>query len=310
MRRIIAHGLPWAIGTLAAGIASAQTQATQPNPNGAPRVAAGVNQARPAPARPQAGSHVPRPVDDPAKQRKMDELLGEWERRSATVKTLDAKFVREDIDAAWKDKTTYSGRAIMKSPNLAFLDLQRVREDGKTLVPDNQIRCTGTEVYHYREATKQIFIYPLSEQDRQRALEEGPLPFLFNTRAEEIKRRYLLNLHSETENSYIIQIIPRETIDRDYYSQAWVQLNKRTFLPDRLRLDSPNGKDTSTYRFTEIRSNVEVNDKNFAGMLLKGWKVNRESLYADGQPARGAGGQAQPRLAPARTGSMGRRPPQ
>jgi TIGR03009 family protein len=272
MRRIMAMVLTSVIGAWTAGAAFGQGNrpAVPSSPGGAP----GQGQAVvPRGAAPRGI------IDARAAMAKMDQLLGLWEEQSSKIETLDAKFIREDMSRAWDAQEKYHGRAILKSPDYAFLDFQKVV--GDKLVPYEQIRCTGRDVYHYRSANNQIFIYPMPAQQRERALQEGPLPFLFNMRAEEAKKRYDMILYDETLTSYVILIAPREQIDREAFIRADVILDKQRFLPDAIKLYAPNGQDTQTYWFRKekegsyIRTNVPVNDKNFEGLVLKGWDVIR-----------------------------------
>jgi TIGR03009 family protein len=244
-------------------------------------------------------------------QARLDDLLARWEEQSSRIKTLDAKFVRIDESGVWQDKTTYLGRAILKSPDLAFLDFQQL--DGKKLEPYEQIRCTGSEVYHYRSSTRQIFIYPIPADRRQRALEEGPLPFLFNMRAAEAKRRYNMVYKSENSKDFLLTIQPREQADREAFIQADVALNNPTFRPDWIKLLAPNGKDSQTYDFrgegAHIRPNHSVNEANFKGVLLQGWAVVRHPDAGRRQsPAVGTQDSSRPRQPlqqpPAQTGRL------
>jgi TIGR03009 family protein len=276
MRRIIAALLPCVFVSWAAGSALAQ----EPDKRANPPATKGRPDTTPnsiGQGAPQNAQRFAVKIDD---QRKMDNLLAKWQEQSANIKTLDAKFTREDFSATFEEKTVYAGRAILKSPDLAFLDFQKISENGKAVNPPvayEQIRCTGKEVFHYRNPTHQVFVYPLAKEDRKRALEEGPLPFLFNMRADEAKKRYNLVLHTETPTQYIIKIEPRVAIDREAFIRADVALDKNTFLPDALRLHAPNGKDTQTYRFKgdnlSVETNKRVNEKNFQGFEPAGWKL-------------------------------------
>src|SRR5947209_3329206 len=82
---------------------------------------------------------------------------------------------RLDRSEGFDENEHYEGRAVLKSPNLACLDFQKVAlnsKQQKVLQPYEQIRCTGTEVWQYRADTQQVFIYPLEKQQQKRALEE------------------------------------------------------------------------------------------------------------------------------------------
>jgi hypothetical protein len=55
-----------------------------------------------------------------------------------------------------------------------------------------------------------------------------------------------------------------------------VLLNKQQFLPDRLILYAPNGKDTQDYKFKTIKMNSNIDNANFVGAIpAKGWDVIR-----------------------------------
>jgi TIGR03009 family protein len=256
-----------------------------------------------------AGAVPPRVADAQGLVAKMNELLRQWEEQSSKITTLDAQFTREDVLAAWQTKELYVGRAILKSPDLVFLDFQKVENNKK--VPYEQIRCTGKEVYHLRSANSQIFIYPMPAQADQRALQEGPLPFLFNMRAADAKQRYFMTLKSETLTTYVIQIKPRQEIDREAFIQADVLLDKQKFLPTAMRLYAPNGKDYQTYKFTGegcwIKPNAPVNETNFEPLILKGWQVIRNPDGKGGAPGSNAVGAQAP---PARRGPAAVQPSQ
>ena len=73
-------------------------------------------------------------------------------------------------------------------------------------------------------------------------------------------------------------------------------LNKEKFLPDRLVLYAPNGKDTQDYKFVSIKMNSGVADANFQGVIPKeGWDVVRNPSPS-AQPASGGTNQVVPRV--------------
>ena len=51
---------------------------------------------------------------------RMELLLKTWEERSMLVKELDAEFSRHDRSPAWQEESEYKGRALLKSPDLAY----------------------------------------------------------------------------------------------------------------------------------------------------------------------------------------------
>jgi len=216
----------------------------------------------------------------------MEQLLVLWEKQSTRLKSLDVKFKRVDQNPAWGDNELYEGRAMLQSPNLAWLDFKKVGVDKQkkpTLIPHERIVCTGKEVWQYHSPTRQIFIFPLEKQEQQRALEEGPLPFLFNMRADEAKKRYQMSLIAENAATYMVTVIPLLEIDKESFSKAIIQLDRKYLLPTNIVLIAPDGKSTQDYKFSDVKPNAPVPLANFdCKPLPPPWKVVRNP-GAEGQ---------------------------
>lgn len=299
------------------GLVSVLVPAALAQQAGSPRgaVAPGQGQVRrPAPgaaAPAQAQQKAARPALTPeqlaANQKQMDQLLAQWEARSAQVTSLSVGLERIDRNPVWNDTTQYSGVALLKSPNLACLEFNKnVAEEGKPakMVQHDRIVCTGKEVYQYLYETKQIFIYPLALEDRKRALEEGPLPFLFNMKAADAKVRYNMSLIDQNEKECLIGIVPRLQIDQESFGRAFVWLNKETFLPNKLLLIAPNGKDTQEFKIKNIQVNKEINPQFLSGGVFNGWKVVRNPKPEDLKSQQAGGAAAAGNTRPAQPGGV------
>jgi TIGR03009 family protein len=229
----------------------------------------------------------PRPAADPQPpSMTMSQLLADWEGQSAKLNTLELAIYRIDKDAQWGDEEHYLGRAAFKNPQLAFLDFRKVKmqeqadpkdKTKKQFVPlkkNNQIVsipfetivCTGEEVWQYRYDVKQIFIFPLDKDQRKRALDQGPLPFLFNMKAADAQQRYKMTLKGQDKTTYLVEINPRLEQDQETFSTAWVYLNKEYLLPTRIFLRDPNGKMTKDFILSQIKPNRNVDPRLFVGV--------------------------------------------
>jgi len=246
----------------------------------------------------------------------VETLLRQWEGQSSKLKTLDVSIFRRDDTPSFDEIEFFEGRAIFKNPNLAFINFKKIKQDaaGNPIkknddkwdsADDERIVCTGTEVWQYKSDTRQIFVYPLEKDQAAKAIEEGPLPFLFNMKAEEAKKRYAIELMKpETmkdpdPNSYYVSIIPKLDVDRESFSQAFVRLDRSFMLPVQIILYAPNGKGTKNFTLNPVKPNAAVNDENFVGKVFPGWKVVRNPAGGDA-PANRPGGApgARPAAAP------------
>jgi hypothetical protein len=122
----------------------------------------------------------------------------------------------------------------------------------------------------------QIFVFPLEKDQAEKAIEEGPLPFLFNMKADEAKARYEMKmLPPPNATSYAVAITPKLDVDRESFSRASVQLDRSFMLPIRILLVSPDGKSTKDFKMESVKPNVAVKDENFVGRPFDKWKVVR-----------------------------------
>jgi TIGR03009 family protein len=242
-----------------------------------------------------------------ANRAEMEKVLVEWENRSKRISSLDVLFDRVDVSPGWGNHH-YQGRAMLQSPDLACLQFQKYKldangkrvfvngKDGKPVAqmepePFERIVCTGKEVLQYSWDDHKIFIFPLDKQARQKALQQGPLPFLFNMKAAECKKRYSMTLLKQNETDYLIGILPREEIDKDSFSQAFLWLSKKTYLPNQLWLYTNGEKERQEFKFAgdsnKIVANSPLNANFFLANRFEGWKVIDNPNANGAPPAQG-----------------------
>jgi hypothetical protein len=129
-------------------------------------------------------------------------------------------------------------------------------------------------VWHYRYDVKQVFIWPLGKDARKKALDEGPLPFLFRMRAGDAKQRYNMALRGQDEKLSLVEIQPRMKEDQDVFSTAWVYLDRKFLLPKRILLVSPDKAKVQDFVLSNIAANQPVKPQYFVGVKPgKPWKV-------------------------------------
>lgn len=300
MRTLITWTLTLAVGASASGQGISPSTTKKAAPPAAP--------AARAPAAPIDTKVTPAKGEvDPVKAREeMERVLAEWEKRSKQVVSLDVLFDRIDRAPAWGDQY-YQGRAMLQSPDLACLQFQKYKldpkgkpmftagKDGKVNVPllepepFERIVCTGNEVLQYSWDDHKIFVFPLDKQSKMKALQQGPLPFLFNMKAAEAKKRYTMTLRKQDDRDYLIAIAPNEQIDKDSFSTAFLWLSKETYLPNQLWLYTVGEKERQEFRFTGNYNTIKANtamDKNFfVAKKIDGWKViENPGADAKGKP--------------------------
>ncbi len=312
MRRTVGTMLTGMCATLAIAIALAPALALA-------QVSPGVgNGPLPSPGGPPPGAppQAPTPVappQDPLANQKLDQILARWEQESGQTVSLYAEFEKIEKLVLVGTEKRYQGKAYLQRPNLAVLNLDK--QQGEQFEFDQRIVCTGREVVEYSAAATQVTVYPLPKDSQQKELEEGPLPFLFGMKAEDIKRRYKMTLKTESEKSYRIEIEPLLAIDRDAFAVAMLDLNKETLLPDALHMLSANGQDQQHFYFSKITKNQRFQENTFLwsaelaqNLRQQGWSIvvnpPPDDVEFQMQPAPGQG------QAPSPSPAVGRTPAQ
>ena len=288
MRRI-APLFAGALAAIATNQAPAQTQNPASPPQGPPAATSpGVVQA---------------PAADPATQAELDAILGRWEQTSGKIETLYAAFEQVDEQAIMGVKDHYRGVAYLHRPNLVVLQLEKKSVEGDEAKYSfvNRIIATGTEVIDFDGEARQVTIYPMPEDASERALEEGPLPFLFRMNVEAFKARYSATLMESQPGTHRIAIYPRHQVDRDAFSVAVLILDAQTLQPKSIHTLASNGKDKQNYYIKDFRGNVSIppetftwNDQKARDAQKDGWRIvkNPAPDQVGMQP------ESQPELAP------------
>ena len=308
MRNRIAWTLTACVAASVVATASGQGQGVPQQPAAGKRLVI-----PPAPAKGQApaakaAAAAPTPEEIRARQAAdqkaklaMIPILAEWEKQSKKVTTLSVGFHRVDKSAAWGDEFS-DGKAVLKAPNLACIEWQKAKLDGqgKPMMkpnakgepawvlepePTERVVCNGKEVLQYAFAQRTLFVFPMEKDTRAKALQEGPLPFLFNMKAEEATRRYGMRLLQEDEREYLIAIVPNDPADRGNFERAFLWLKKSNYLPNKLRLYPVQGgqgqaAESQEFTFFNIDTVRPVADTFFNPPLkMAGWetKVNPTS---------------------------------
>jgi TIGR03009 family protein len=220
----------------------------------------------------------------------LDRHLSRWEQEMRKVQTLSAALVRLDKEKVFDRVQKYTGFAqYMKSgtgPSSLNLALMELKMEGKADLAEKFV-CTGTFLYQFMPATKEIRAYELPRPKPGQVADDNFLSFLFGMKAEEAKRRYVLKLAKEDKWYIYVDIAPRFDADRADFQRARLVLNKDNFLPRQLWFEHANGNEV-TWDIPRLLSGVPLERRNFdAPKPPPGWKlinVKREAAPAAPPP--------------------------
>ncbi len=225
-------------------------------------------QARQAPAGPPKDFQL-----SEAQQRRIDAMLGHWEKKTSGIQTFSTVFGRWVYDPVFGPKNqakTFSTGEI----RYAAVDKGMIREDkvydydkakdkagekwpfteSVDAIGEHWV-CTGSSVFEYDHKQKNLNEIKLPPEMQGKAIAEGPLPFMFGAKAEKIKKRYWIReiQKKNAEAPYQLEFLPKRR--GETYARVRISLDAKEFLPTEMVLYDLNNMGRSSYAFKDMTAN-------------------------------------------------------
>jgi TIGR03009 family protein len=241
----------------------------------------------------------------PQQQDAVDGVLREWERKSAEVKRFECGFARFEYDGTFGDPNKVAhldvGQIKYEAPDKGMLRVDGEVVNGQLVKGQRaeQWISDGKSVFEYDFQRKILTEHKLPPELQGKEIANGPMPFLFGAKADQLKSRYWIRLVEPppgTANQVWMEAWPRFREDAANFRTAEIILTTPEMLPFALRLNSPNGNDRTAFQFSEMMVNSNNLLEFFQGDPFKankprGWEqVVQEPRPAQfsGQPPAGA----------------------
>ncbi len=102
--------------------------------------------------------------------------------------------------------------------------------------------CDGDSIYEWDHRNKLLKVTPLPDELKGKSIADGPLPFVFGAKAEELKRRYWMRDVTDPDRvgtQIWLEARPKFQQDAANFQRATIVLDERTYLPTALQLILP-----------------------------------------------------------------------
>jgi TIGR03009 family protein len=229
-------------------------------------------------ARPESNELVLEPISA-----ELEQLLTEWERASSEITAIQGEHKRIVYTPQFKVEKHAAGRFYVETPDKGRIDVtglppkenQRPNKPDWTVVADHDERwiCTGREVIQISDSEKSFQVHPLPESLQGKNIVNGPLPFLFGLKVNEMRRRYRMKLLNSQPGQVWIEAIPLLEMDSVNFQRATIILDRKRFLPTAVKLIHP-GENAGAGESEENQETVYLFTKlnvNHSG--LKAWAL-------------------------------------
>lgn len=212
----------------------------------------GANPAAPAAQQVQAPFQL-----NPNEQRELEQVLAFWEKSSQKVARFESPVTRRKYDNQFgrpEDKLVSQdeGKVWFEAPDKAAFKIEKG--------PAEHWICTGKSIFVYDFKQKVINEFPLPPEMQGKGITEGPLPFIFGAKADQLKRRYYLRAKiSPDKTEVLLEAHPRFFEDSRNFRMAEVilKLNQAgdALLPHAVQIHEPNPSRRTTFVFEEAAVN-------------------------------------------------------
>lgn len=223
---------------------------------------------------------VPLPPAEPfvltaEQQRLLEQILLKWEKESDTVTRFECNFRRWEINKTFGvPENNYQisdalGDITYQAPDHGLYKVKSLHEwDGgqKAMVPRGEESfdhwvCNGLAIFEFNHKQKQLIERQLAPEMRGKAITDGPLPFVFGTKAAQLKLRYWMRdvtPADEVGKQIWLEAHPKQQRDAANFHHAFIILDQKTFMPSALRIVLPDGVNSQDYQFYNISKNSKL----------------------------------------------------
>jgi TIGR03009 family protein len=251
----------------------------------------------------------------------LDEILGFWEYHCKEIQYYECDFLhfvygptREQgggrlANGNYPPLEKHEGIIKYSEPDKAMFKTTKVygfdAKLAEKYVPKDVERfgnhwiCDGKAVYDFDYPQKTLFVDVLPPEAQGKAIDRGPLPFLFRAKKADLHHRFWMRVITppKVKDEYWIEIVPKYQGDSAYFQKAHIIIAEKDYLPQAIVLFdpaySPGNPKKQSYIFNNRKINWNWKDaakglltwqkQFYEPQLPRGWKKVQRSSGAPPQ---------------------------
>jgi TIGR03009 family protein len=202
-----------------------------------------------------------------AQTAQLHRVLKSWEDEGDQIKNFACEFERWEYDPVFGPgteipKTKGYGDLKYVKPDKGRFHIEKLEHYTPGATPNDpptyEVKkgefgerwvCDGEWVYEYKFDQKKLVCYEIPAEMQGKAIVDGPLPFLFGAKKNQLLARYDMKVTDESDEQVWIDAWPLRREDAANYQHVEVILSKPRMLPSAMKVYMPNGKTSMVYIF-------------------------------------------------------------
>jgi len=221
---------------------------------------------------------------DAAQAQFINQVLTFWEYRSSKVFHYETTFKRWVYDSQFgpidQHKTYSEGLIKYEKPDKGMFQIELIKHWQAPAQPGQQPNyaerpgeimehwvCDGQSIFEFDVANKKLKEFQLPPGQQGQAIANGPLPFIFGAKKDDILRRFYLRVTTppNVKNEYWLEAWPKYKEDGDNYRYIELIIDQEQFLPVAIQVfdrsfnpdAQPPNLSRTVYEFTDRKPYAE-----------------------------------------------------
>ena len=242
-----------------------------------------------------SGAHAPKWLPlPPEHEKRLDQILGFWEYSTGQIQRYRSRFKRFEYEP---NRTTYSEGVIkFATPDKGLFRVEKVQHTRRSDQPGEGEKwteqkqgyrehwvCDGKSVWEFDHQQQQLIERALPPDVRGQRIIEGPLPFMFGAKADQIRQRFWIRPFwpeiAEGKQEYWLELIPKTREDVVDFKKLHIIIDESDYLPKGMILFHRNAsKTTFVFESRETNWNIVAQQLNiffrefYAPKAPRGWE--------------------------------------
>ncbi len=240
----------------------------------------------------------------PKHEKYLLEILKYWEHKTSSIERYRCNFKRYEYEMSrrvnqanqpvWEfvNKTYTEGKIQYEAPDKGLFKAELIKHRVPPKQPGGQPGwqdqvggprehwvCDGSSIFEFNHSQKQLIVRPLPPGMKGKQIAEGPLPFMFGAKVDQIMRRFWVHVitPADAKNEYHLEAVPRTAQDAQNFRMLHIIIDGTDFLPKAMVMfHRNNAKTTFLFEDREVNWNTTLE-------MLQLWK---RDFYAPALPAR------------------------
>ncbi|MBN1384119.1 MAG: outer membrane lipoprotein carrier protein LolA [Elusimicrobia bacterium] len=189
----------------------------------------------------------------------LDDILQKMEKTDSEITDLSFSFEQEILIVITNEKSSITGEAVFKKPNL--FKIEHIKPEEQTVISD------GKKIFFYQKEFNQVMIDDWNSFTTRGGFPDGI--FNFSSTISDLKKTYDISLLDDEAKHHVLLLKMKEKQSQDIEIKLWV--SKENSIVEKTEMQTETVATTVT--ISKIKTNKNIKNSVFRFKLPKGAQI-------------------------------------